>query len=207
MNSNQTNFGKFLLLPIWGILLIVGFWQLFNYAGTPGKAASIQIEWPKDTELKRGADLPTLIVFGHPRCPCSTASVRELERLLPHIKNKVRSYVVFVKPKSQSDDWAKEELWQETQKLPEINTILDVGGLEANRFGAKTSGQVFLYDSQGQLAFHGGITPERGHMGDSNGRQAILSFVQTGKTAIASAPVFGCSLNSPERAVADEEGL
>jgi len=53
-----------------------------------------------------------------------------------------------------------------------------------------------LYDPEGQLAFAGGLTPDRGHLGDSPGRQRILSLVKTGTADAKQSLVFGCSLGA-----------
>lgn len=194
---------QIVLLSVWALLLIGGFGQLFIYANTPG-ALSLRPpqRWPAETSLLRDPHLPTLVIFAYPLCPCSEASIGELERLLPYIQGKVKSFVIFFKPKSQSENWAKEALWKKALAIPEVQVFLDEDGIVANQFDAKTSGQTFLYDSKGDLVFSGGITPERGHMGDSQGRSAILAFVETEKTPISKTRVFGCSLKNPERAIA-----
>jgi hypothetical protein len=205
MNNIRRHLGQVLLLSVWVLLLGGGFWTLFVYSNTPGESAQAPQQYPADTRLDRDPNLPTLLIFGHPQCPCSKASVGELERLMPHLKGKVRTYVVFVKPKSQTENWAKEDLWKKAQSIPDVRTVLDEGGVEAGRFGAKTSGQTFLYDKIGNLVFRGGITASRGHMGDNLGRDSILAFIETGKTTIATTSVFGCSLVNPERAPAAME--
>ena len=197
---------RILVSGLWGLLLCSGFWRLFVYSNTPGEAAQASQVFPVESRLARESNRPTLLIFGHPKCPCSVASVAELEKLMPSIQGKMKSYVVFVKPSGKSEDWAKEDLWKQAQAIPNVQVVLDDGGVEAARFGAKTSGQTFLYDGNGKLVFHGGITASRGHMGDNRGIDAIRSFVETGNAAIAKTPVFGCSLNNPERAPAGRSG-
>jgi hypothetical protein len=75
--------------------------------------------------------------------------------------------------------------------------VHDHDGVEARRFGAATSGQVILYDARGTLLFSGGITPARGHSGDSTGRDAILALLIDGSSEASETPVFGCSLFDP----------
>lgn len=210
MNFNRKDLLNFFLVPLWVLLLGVGFWQLLSYANTPGKAARLLQQWPETTRIVRNPTMSTLLLFAHPRCPCSEASVGELERLMPKIQDSVQSIVVFFKPKNKSEEWAKERLWKKAEAIPGVQVILDEGGAEAEHFAAETSGQTFLYDKNGNLAFSGGITPERGHMGDSDGRNAILSLVAThfsevgGKMPVTSTPVFGCSIKNPERSLAGD---
>jgi hypothetical protein len=59
-----------------------------------------------------------------------------------------------------------------------------------------TSGAVLLYSSDGKLLFQGGITPARGHQGDSFGRQRILALLDGDAPDRRDAPVFGCALAS-----------
>lgn len=192
-----------MLIAVWGLALGGGFWRLLNYSNTPGLAATeMPSRWPFSTKLVRETGKPTLLVFAHPQCPCSKATIGELERLMPHIQGKVVPIVVFVKPKKMPPEWATDGLWQKAVSIPGVTAVLDEDGAEATQFDAKTSGQVYLYDKKGDLIFHGGITPERGHMGDSDGREAILTFVATGHTNISTTRVFGCSLKKPERAIA-----
>jgi hypothetical protein len=192
------------ILIVWGLLVAGGFWGLFIYANTPGVAAVAPPHWPSNSALSRDAKLPTLVLFAHPRCPCSEATIGELERLMPHIYGKFKTDVVFFQPSGKSDAWVKQDLWKKTQAIPGVDLVLDVGGAEASRFDAKTSGQTFLYDADGNLVFSGGLTPSRGHMGDSLGRDAILSFAERRRVAIQKTSVFGCSLRNPERAPAGE---
>jgi hypothetical protein len=192
------------ILILWSVLLALGFGRLFLYSNTPGEASREHKTWPEQSLLHRATTLPTLVIFAHPRCPCSRATIGELERLMPRIQNRMKVYVVFFSPKQRPENWAHDDLWQQARSIPGVETQLDQDGEVASRFDARTSGQTFLYDAQGELMFRGGITPERGHMGDSNGRAAILQFITTGTVSVALTPVFGCSLRNPERAPAGE---
>jgi hypothetical protein len=190
---------------LWVALVSGGFRELLIYSNAAGVQKDRGTTWPESSKLVRDSDLATLVVFGHPQCPCSRATVGELERLLIYTNKKIKSHVVFVKPKGQTEDWTKQSLWERASTLHGVAVAIDEEGVEAERFGATTSGQVYLYDKAGMLVFRGGITPARGHMGDSRGRGSILTFVETGKTDVSTADVFGCSLAKPERAIAMED--
>jgi len=82
-----------------------------------------------------------------------------------------------------------------------VQVMRDDDGVEAARFGAATSGQVILYDRDGGLLFTGGITASRGHAGDNDGRNAIVSLLGRGRETRHSSPVFGCSLLEPASSV------
>lgn len=134
-----------------------------------------------------------LVMFAHPKCPCTRASLRELERLLAEMGPQCDTAVVFVQPRRTGDDWPLTATWRAAAAIPGVQVALDRGGTEAARFGARTSGQVLLYDAGGSLAFQGGITAARGHEGDNTGRSAIIAFLN-GRPAPSCQPTFGCSL-------------
>jgi hypothetical protein len=180
----------------WLLAVGAGFGFLFHYAGEPGPVSATPRNWPEDSRLSAGAD--TLLLFLHPQCPCSSATMTELERILPHSRNRVRTIITFVQPTGLSPDLLFGRLRARADRLPGVEVVVDPGGREAALFGAKTSGHALLF-SASKLVYTGGITPARGHEGDSAGRRAILAFLQGGEAIPASAPVFGCSLESPGR--------
>ena len=87
----------------------------------------------------------------------------------------VQAHVLFFEPTGGVPaEWSTSALWAIAKRLPSTQVYTDRDGLLAQHFGAYTSGQVLLYDSQDQLRFAGGITPSRGHTGDNPGRAAVI---------------------------------
>lgn len=204
---------RFILLfsIAWCLLLSISFWRLNVYSSTPGAAASASQSWPTQSKLYRNPLTPTFVLFLHPHCPCSKATLGELDRLAVSLKNHATTHIVFFKPKGQSDDWVMESpLWKKALNTPAVNLVIDHDETESHLFGPKTSGQTFLYDESGKLVFEGGITPARGHMGDSDGRAAVLNYLTSNKKADQNkmrTPVYGCSLKNPERTISGSEKL
>lgn len=131
----------------------------------------------------------TLVCFVHPRCACTEASLRELERV---VSRAPLSDVQIVFREDPNHDLASSAMWSMAELIPHAARMIDVDGREAARFGATTSGLVLLFDSDGALQFRGGVTAARGHEGDSEGAlalEAALRFSNAG-----SAAVFGCGL-------------
>lgn len=135
-----------------------------------------------------------LILFAHPYCPCSKASIAELERLMPRLKDKTDVQVVFVQPPGRSLEWVKNDLWEKAKSIYGVKVISDSGYRETDLFGANTSGQVFFFSKTGQKIYSGGLTPSRGHMGDSVGRDHILEWMDGKNVGRKISSVFGCSL-------------
>ena len=185
----------------WGLAVCSGLIVMSNYANRPGVGATPPTRWPSASRIERPEGLATLVMLVHPRCPCSRASIEELDRLMVRSRGLVATRVLFLKPSDVSEDWEKTDLWRSAAAIPGVEVMRDDDGVEAARFGAATSGQVILYDRDGRLLFSGGITASRGHAGDNDGRDAIVSLLGGGRGTRHSSPVFGCSLLEPASSV------
>jgi hypothetical protein len=178
----------------WLAAVATGFVGLALYAFKPGSTGTAPVSWPAGTAISADEGRPTLVMFVHPKCPCSRASVAELERLMAVCDGRVSARVVFLRPAGFDDEWAKTDIWQSAAAIPSVTVLVDRDAVEARRFDAETSGQTFLFDASGRLLFSGGITGARGHEGDNAGLDAVASLIVTGRAERSTAPVFGCSL-------------
>jgi hypothetical protein len=134
------------------------------------------------------------VLFGHPHCPCTQASLHELRVLLAETRNNVSVIVVFIIPDGVPAGWEQGDLWNAATTMPGLRIIRDQGGREARQFGVAGSGHVLLYAPSGKLLFSGGITASRGHEGDNLGRFTVVSLILNGHASVRRTPVFGCSL-------------
>jgi hypothetical protein len=188
-----------LLGVLWMLTVCTGLVVLQNYENRPGLAATPPSRWPAGSHLERAAGRATLVMLVHPGCPCSRASIEELDRIMARSQGLVSAHVLFFKPREFAEGWEKTDLWQKAAAIPGVEPRRDDDGAEASLFRAATSGQVVLYDASGALRFSGGITPSRGHAGDSEGRQGILALLTANEAPRrARTPVFGCSLRDPD---------
>jgi hypothetical protein len=188
---------KALLLALglfWLAAATAGTLWLACYTNTPAKVGRPQVHWPESSHVPRDTLRPTLVMFLHPHCPCSRASVGELALLMAHCKDRVDVHVLFLRPVQMSPEWAQTDLWREAARIPGVIVHQDDDGREARLFAAETSGDTALYDASGELQFHGGITSARGHSGDNAGRDGLQSLLFHGPARQSSTPVFGCSL-------------
>lgn len=183
------------LSTVWLLLAVAGLWFVSEYENTPGIAASPLAQFPAESQLRRIPGRPTLVMLVHPHCPCTRASMGELELLMAQTQGRrVTTYILFLKPSGFNDDWEKTDLWQTASEIPGVTVVEDKDGKEAEFFNAATSGQTFLYDADGQLMFKGGITNSRGHSGDNAGRSAIVALLTEGKAEQIETAVYGCPL-------------
>lgn len=179
---------------VWLLLVLTGSLLMAQYSQTAGATATPPAQWPETTRAQRHSGQSQLVMFLHPRCPCSRATLGELEQLMAHCQGKFSAQVWFIQPEGMSEDWVKTDLWHAAAAIPGVQVNVDHAGEEARRFQAVTSGQTLLYDSEGGLVFQGGITLARGHAGDNPGRDAIESLLKQKITHASSPPVFGCAL-------------
>jgi hypothetical protein len=180
----------------------IGFWTWttrYEFATDSGAELDFSTQWPSATSLTLANDRPTLLFFVHPRCPCTRASVHELERILTRARHvgAEAPKLIFVAslPSNATAEWRESSVMHRASALPGTETFWDVEGIESSHFGATTSGAVKLYGADGQLLFSGGITPSRGHQGDSAGGDRLHALLTDVSLAFAeSTPVFGCRL-------------
>ena len=182
---------------LWLVSVSVGSVMLWNHVQTEGRLRTPPIQWPESSAIPHRTGTPMLVLFAHPKCPCTIATLRELDRLLARRTADVDVVVVFARPAGAGKDWFNSSAWTMASAIPGVATYIDNDNQETELFAALTSGQVCLYSGEGELLFHGGITPGRGHEGDSVGKSAILSLL-SGEAAEACSPVYGCPLAAPQ---------
>lgn len=167
---------------------------LFAYSATPGAASNPPRAWPADTALARSATRYTLVVVAHPKCPCTHATVSELARMMTDLRGSVGVFMLFVRGEARAPGWQETELWRRAAAIDGVELVDDFEGREAARFGAHTSGATLLFSPEGELLFSGGITPTRGHEGNSVGKRRIVELVRRRHTDRPASDVFGCDL-------------
>jgi hypothetical protein len=172
----------------------VCFGAVQRYAGTSGTSTPLEVAWPSGTVLELAADMPTALIFAHPKCPCTQASIQEFQRIEARHPGAFETVVLFAVPDSASDDWKSTRLVSQARNLRSARIVLDSGGREAARFKASVSGQVLLFANDGRLLYSGGVTPARGHEGDNAGQAAFEHAVTHPDDPAVSFPVFGCGL-------------
>lgn len=191
------------ITAIWLALSIFGLIILVGYQSGAGAQGVAPLNWPAKSSVSREIGQKkdnTLLVFLHPQCPCSKATVHQLDLLLTkQSKKNTSAYAVFVLPKGVGSDFAQGDLYKQCQQIDGLTIVEDRDAVEADLFAARTSGQLYIYDKDGQLSFSGGITAGRGHEGDSLGldRAREILSMKTGEKTVC--PTFGCPLENEKR--------
>lgn len=189
-----------LLTMVWMIAVVSGTLLLWRFKSLPGTTGTAPADWPAQSRLERLERRNTLVMLAHPKCPCTSASLTELDQLVRAVGTSVDPHVLFVLPASAPEGWEKTPLFEKASAIPGVRVHVDRLGKEAALFGAQTSGDTVLFDPQGKRLFHGGITASRGHVGPSLGRSRIESLVLRGTADHQSSAVYGCALDTPPHA-------
>lgn len=179
------------VIAVLGLLisvLAVGAYRCYAFATTAGEARPAPAFCPADSALSRSDARPTVVMFAHPECACTAASLTELAAVLAPFATPPHVLIVFTgaqDPRARSN-------WVQARQLPGVVRVRD-DGREARRFRARTSGYVVVYDERGRQRFAGGLTEARGHVGDNMGWRAAAAALR-GRDGEAAHAVFGCSL-------------
>jgi hypothetical protein len=182
---------------LWAVAILAGFRVLVEYEVKAGQPAAAPAQWPAACGLRFDAARTNLVMFAHPQCPCSRATMAELAVILTRCPRDLRVTICFFDPDGAPADWTQSSLWQMASALPDVRVIADPNSRIAAQFGAVTSGQVFLFDRDGRRVFSGGITGARGHEGDNVGRNLVIALARGELCTADASPVFGCSLHDP----------
>ena len=81
-----------ILGALWILAIGVGTFVLMQYEYTPGVSNLPSLRWPCDSKICPRKDGPTLIMFAHPQCPCTRASISELAQLMTQCKTRPKAY-------------------------------------------------------------------------------------------------------------------
>ncbi|HST31531.1 MAG TPA: hypothetical protein VLK27_11920 [Chthoniobacterales bacterium] len=185
-----------LLGVAWAVAAVLGGHALLKYENSPGKVGNVSLAWPPNSSIQPDPEHATLVMFAHPQCPCSRASMDELAQIMARAQGKVRAYVLFYTPRDAGSDWQDTSTHRGAARIPGVTVLSDFDGVEAARFGAETSGHTLLFDQSGRLLFNGGITASRGHSGANTGENAIVSLIDHQIAKRNQTLVFGCAFKS-----------
>lgn len=169
------------LLSGWGLAVLAGLYLVAGHRFDTGSGGSPRRTWPGDW----GPPCP--ILFVHPYCPCTPASLRNFEALLAETGSEGIVVVAHADPLATPNG-------QSASRVARCAVRPDPDGAIARQFGAETSGHLFVYSRGGHLSFTGGITDGRGREGDCPARRAAAGCVSGNSTEYQSWPVFGCAL-------------
>lgn len=193
MISTRRNAVTLLVAMAWLSLVLAGFglWEVYETTPGPrGAPAPLAVNITSRPEFE-------LVLYAHPHCPCTRASLTELAGLAREAGPALSIRVAFVRPPGVPEGWERTSSWTMAQSCG-AKVVVDESGAEALQAGAITSGTVILRDGTGRIAFRGGLTRGRGRVGESAGQRAILNVLSGSVLVMVETPVFGCPLVGPD---------
>jgi hypothetical protein len=190
----------------WAALVTAGLAAVWSYHATPGAVAAavpaaIAGGAPAGDDALVAPGRTSLLVFLHPQCPCSAATLDAVEGLIaahrdagPRVAERLRVTAVFADVGDGGRDASEGPTWRRAAAIAGLRIVRDADGAIARRFDARTSGQVLCYGTVGTLAFNGGLTAGRGAAGDSDGARAVAAIAAGRPPLVRATDVFGCEL-------------
>lgn len=196
--NDRLSWPLILALIVWIAVAVAGWYGIsaYGFTGDPQATTDIVPRWPTDSTIGRMSGRPTLVLFLHPKCPCSRATVAELERLPVLVPGEALPDICVVAsaPRAIGDLWWSSSFLDQSARLPNAHLVRDSGGVETALFGARISGTVLLFDAAGKRLYAGGVTMARGHAGDNVGLQAVTDLLQDHRASVSSIPPLGCEM-------------
>lgn len=178
---------RFVLPIIWIVAVGAAGVTLHRFEITPAeKRAATK---PKDVSRAN-----TLLLFAHPKCPCTSATLKNLE-LIHQAHPETQTEIMLVIPAGAPADFedGPTSSWQASHSWARLS--LDPKGALATAAGATTSGHVIYYDANGDTQFSGGITRARAVAGEATALRSLLASIGGSKTSnLSQHDVFGCPL-------------
>ena len=171
-----------------------------EYTFTAGSSPTTPAKLPVLSGIPRTTGQKQLVMFVHPHCQCTKASLTELSRALNDIqKQGVQCpQVTFVirQPELADERWESSPIITQCTSFETAQLLHDPGGRQARIFGVMNSGTCCLFNETGDLQFLGGITISRGHQGLNPGSVMLKDSILHGSIVSNPVPVFGCALFS-----------
>src|SRR5438552_1238510 len=103
----------------WLVAVFVCVYLLALHELTPGRVGKVG-GWPGSHLVALGHGTKTLLVFIHPGCPCTEATMTELRRILDENGNLVRASVLAFRPSAAASNWERTDLYERLVRFPDV---------------------------------------------------------------------------------------
>lgn len=184
-----------LVVAAWAGGVVAALRPTLAHESRAGDSGATPARWPAGSTIRRAPDRANVLVFAHPECPCTLATLEALraEAEWARVPVSVRVVILGIGTEAGAPSPARAS----AAGIAGVGVVNDRDGVEARRFGAATSGHTVIYDGAGRLVFSGGLTPLRGHIGDGPGARALRAVFSGDTPPERRAPVYGCELFDP----------
>src|SRR5712692_427394 len=105
---------------LWIPAVAFGINVLWKYSTTPGHPGAPPLDWPASAPVERVNGRAALVMFAHPLCECSKATLGELAIIMAHAPGQVDADVFFYLPAREPGTWARTDLWRSAGAIPGV---------------------------------------------------------------------------------------
>ncbi|MDQ8196538.1 hypothetical protein QEH56_00170 [Pelagicoccus enzymogenes] len=191
-----------LVASLWVGGIAAGSIAMWNHEYSSAEPNDAPLSLPPQLQTFASAEKPiTLFMAVHPDCPCTGASLEQVDRLIARNPDSIR-LVGLVRGGEESaahseHDFQTGTYWKRLSAMPNAQPVADANGALARLLGTHASGATIAYDQSGNLRFQGGLTASRGHAGPSRALTELESIArQSAPLELCTTPTFGCALEN-----------
>src|SRR4051812_25961113 len=87
---------------LWAAMVVGGIGWMWSYESASTTQGPTPRTWPADSRANISSTSDNLLLFLHPRCPCSRATLGELARLMAGANGRLTCQVFFVVPQGEN---------------------------------------------------------------------------------------------------------
>jgi hypothetical protein len=187
---------RIFLIVLWVVLFLSAYLFSINYSI---KTEKVDKENQTTDLVKRylSSGQRVLFFFIHPKCSCTLASIDEFKDLLKDEYKDIKIVAIVSTRSSVDNEFMYSESTNLIKELNQVEIFYDIGAIETQKLGIKTSGHLLFYDSLGNLLYSGGITVSRGHRGESVGKMELSRRMKSSNNYQKyMADAYGCGFGS-----------
>ena len=103
MTNRRRNLLIVAVCAAWLGAATAGLSALYRYEARPGLAAASPVQWPVPSHIVLDSRKHTLVMFVHPQCSCSVASISQLDHIVARVGDRLAVYVMAVIPEGSTE--------------------------------------------------------------------------------------------------------
>ncbi len=138
----------------------------------------------------------TIIVFLSAQCPVVKAYNDRLNQVVADYKTKGINFIGINSNSSESLEWVKSH----AEENYTFTMLIDKGNVIADKLNASATPEIFFFDRDGKLAYHGAIDNDR--RGDNITstflRDALNEYLDGKAIKMSQTKAFGCTIKRKE---------
>jgi len=172
-----------------GLLVVLAAFTMWA-AREEQRASAKSRNWPEGAPLTLDPARVTLLVFVHPQCRGTEATLQTLAHVMARCAGHANVTIMMYEDPALLAHWKGSPTQSEAESIPGASVREDHMGEAASFFDVKTSGTALVFAPDGTLLYRGGITPGLGQVGDG---EVLQKWLLEGQ-GVRHEPVFGASL-------------